>query len=160
MTDYAKLITELEEWWNYEGTQPDELMRRAAAAIRELTASADDGVGDGRIPYKAIVELYNAAIRGSYLPPAKGLNAGRRRAIAARWQEDKERQSLDWWTNYFKRIMASDFLAGRTPPSPGHENWRPNLDWFIKPAKMTNILEGMYDNRGPRTNIDQIMRYR
>ena len=160
MTNVTKLISELEA--AAEAERPSHaahLMHLAAETLKELTIPRE-GLDEGDIPYKIITELYNSAVRGTHLPAAKGLTAMRRRMIAQRWQEDKERRTIEWWTNYFKRIAASDFLAGRTPPTPGHENWRPNLDWFIKPGNMIKVLEGSYDNRGARTNVEAIQRFR
>jgi hypothetical protein len=159
MNDVTKLIEELEAATSLcLPVQVHALLRRAAMALKSVTP--EDGLGDGKIPYKIIVELFNAAVKGTHLPAAKGLTPGRRRMIAQRWLEEKEHRSIEWWTTYFQRIAASDFLSGRTPPSPGHENWRPNFDWFIKPGTVVKVLEGTYDNRGPRTNIDSITRHR
>lgn len=158
MTDITKLIEELENS-PVVGKHAEDLCRRAAQALRTLTTPRD-GIGDGEIPYKIIVELYNAAVQGTHLPPAKGLTPMRKRQVAQRWAEDKERQSIEWWTTFFKRIVASDFLAGRSPPSVGHENWRPNFDWFIKPGNLLKVIEGSYDNKGPRSNVDRIERFR
>jgi hypothetical protein len=155
MTDVTKLIQELEA---AAGPFKDDLYFRAAKALKSMVPA--EGLGEEQIPYKIIVELYNTAVKDTHLPPAKGLTAMRRRMIAERWREDKERRSIEWWTNYWKRVVASDFLAGRTPPSPNHVNWRANFDWFVKPGNLVKVLEGTYDNRGPRTNIDQIARFR
>lgn len=158
MTDVTKLIAELEA---KAGPFKDDLYFRAAKALRKLSEQTpNDGIGDGEIPYKIIVELYNAAVKETHLPPAKGLTAARRRAVAERWREDKERQSIEWWTAFFRRIAASDFLAGRSPRSAGHENWRPNFDWFTKPGNLLKVIEGSYDNKVSRSNIDSIARFR
>lgn len=158
MTDITKLITELEA---KAGPFKDDLYFRAAAALRKFAEQTpNDGIGNGEIPYKIIVELYNATVRGTHLPPAKGLTPMRKRMVAQRWSEDKERQTIEWWGTFFKRIVASDFLAGRSPPSVGHENWRPNFDWFIKPGNLLKVIEGSYDNKGPRSNADNIARFR
>lgn len=158
MTDVTKLIAELEATAT---SAKDDLYFRAAKALRTLMEQTpQNGVGEGEIPYKIIVELYNATVQGTHLPPAKGLTPGRRRMIAQRWQEDKERHTIEWWAAYFKQIAASDFLAGRTPPSPNHVNWRPNFDWFIKPGNLLKVTEGSYDNKGPRSNIANIERFR
>lgn len=156
MTDVTKLIAELEATAT---SAKDDLYFRAAKALRQLSIP-HEGLSDGEIPYKIITELYNSATQGTHLPPAKGLTPGRKRHIAQRWQEDKTRHSMEWWATYFKKIAASDFLSGRSPPSPGHENWRPNFDWFIKPGNLLKVIEGSYDNKGPRSNVENIARFR
>ncbi len=166
MNDVTKLIERLENTATVDAgylkgvwhTVEPALMNEALSVLRGLIPK--NGIGDGEIPYKIIVELYNAAVQGTHLPPAKGLTPMRKRQIAQRWLEDKERQTIEWWTDFFRKIAASDFLAGRTPPTPGHENWRPNFDWFMKPGNLLKVAEGSYENKGPRSNIDRIERFR
>jgi hypothetical protein len=160
MTEITKLIERLESFGGPNGPDPNsELMWTAAQALRGLTIPRD-GVEDGEIPYGVIVELYNSTLN-RWLPIAlKKLPPMRRHTLAKRWGEDKERQSIVWWAEYWKRISRSDFLCGRAPPRPGHENWIPNFDWLIKSGNMTKVLEGTYDPRGPRTDVDNISRFR
>lgn len=43
---------------------------------------------------------------------------------------------------YFKKVESSDFLTGRTG------NWNGcTFDWILKPANLTKIIEGNYDNK-------------
>jgi hypothetical protein len=42
---------------------------------------------------------------------------------------------------FFRRVEASDFLAGR------RTDWRADFDWILEPKHLTKILEGVYDNR-------------
>ena len=47
--------------------------------------------------------------------------------------------------DFFRRVEASDFLAGR------EKDWRADYDWVTKPEHVTKILEGNYDNRSSPT---------
>lgn len=154
MTDYAELIESLRRCRATE-TAAETLMLRAADALAELTAPKETS----EIPYKVITELYNS-ILGKTLQPALRMPAGRKMVIAARWREDPSHQSIEFWEKFFKRVAASDFLMGRSARGAGHENWMPNFDWLLKSAPFTKILEGGHDNRGARTNIDSITRFR
>lgn len=160
MTDVTHLVQDLEL---VASTTPRlaDLMKRTIAKLTELSnVVPENGVGDGEIPYGVIVELFNSTL-SRYLPKAlTKMPPMRRRMVAQRWQEDKERRSIMWWAEYWKRVSRSDFLTGRAPPRPGHENWVPNIDWFLKPSNMTKVLEGNYDNRGPRTDVEKIERFR
>jgi hypothetical protein len=157
MTEITQFVSKLRHAASESHGHVVELLEMAADLI-EAAHTPKDGVAAGEIPYKVIAELYTSTLK-DYLPPAKGMPPMRRRMIAQRWQEDKERQSTEWWANYWKTVAASDFLCGRSPPRPGHENWRANFDWFLKPSNMTKVLEGNYTNRGPRIDADRITRY-
>lgn len=129
------------------------LLRRAAEALRDCSAD------DSKIPYEDIIASYNKHL-ATYLPRAGRCPAGRKAVIRARWNEFKDQRSLEWWDSFFAKIAASDFLTGRRAPGKEHSNWRPNFDWFTKAANVTKIIEGSYDNRGPRFDIDAMTRDR
>lgn len=96
-------------------------------------------------PCEQIVEAYSAILPG--LLPVQRLTDARRKALAARWREDKERQTLSWWNDYFERVRASDFLMGRCPPTQGRATaWQADFDWLLKPANLQKVVEGKYDN--------------
>ena len=62
----------------------------------------------------------------------------RHRSVMARISE---RGDDNFWPDYFTKVEASDFLAGR------EKKWRATFDWIMNPTNMTKILEGNYDNR-------------
>lgn len=96
-------------------------------------------------PVEQIVKAYSAILPG--LLPVQRITDARKKALSARWREDKERQSLSWWNDYFERVRASDFLMGRCPPTQGRSTaWQADFDWIIRPGNMQKILEGKYDN--------------
>lgn len=158
LADFDSLITELEDYGTGDHNLAA-LLQRAAAALRSAGVP-QNGVGEGEIPYKVIVELYNSTL-SRWLPKAvTKLPAMRRRILAQRWQEDSERRSIGWWADYWIKVSRSDFLCGRQAPNPGHENWRPNFDWLINATNLTKVVEGSYDRRAPQTNVDSITRFR
>jgi len=128
------------------------LMGRAVEALRGPP-------DENSIPYEDILASFNKHL-SAYLPRASRLPGGRKNVIRARWNENTDQRSIEWWDTLFARAAASDFITGRRPAGNGHENWRANFDWLIKPANVTKLLEGNYDNRGPRTNVENIERFR
>lgn len=53
--------------------------------------------------------------------------------------------SIDWWGDLFRRVVASDFLAGRQPMRDGRV-FVADLLWVLDRAE--EIAAGRYDNRG------------
>lgn len=90
-------------------------------------------------PQQEIIETYHAICQG--LPLVQSWNLDSQKSLAARWNEKKERQDLQWWMNYFTRVTASDFLSGRV------KNFMATLNWLIGPKNMEKVLNGTYDNR-------------
>ena len=90
-----------------------------------------------KCPHQEIIALYHELL--PELPPVKVWNRHRRQLLQARWREDRARQSLDWWREYFALVRASPFLLGR-----GGAEFRADLEWLIRPRNMPKVLEGRY----------------
>lgn len=97
--------------------------------------------GNPSCPHKKIRNLYNETL-GNILPQCKSTNSTFESLLKSRWREDKERQSMQWWEDYFKYISESDFLMGRTD-----NPFRASFEWIIRPTNMSKILNGNYNNR-------------
>ena len=92
-------------------------------------------------PHQEIIKLYRKHLpMCSEIVSWKGTRA---RNLTARWREDKERQSLDWWDDLFSQVAQSKFLTGRIT-GKGGRSFFANLDWIVKPENLTKILEGRY----------------
>jgi hypothetical protein len=52
-----------------------------------------------------------------------------RRKRARRWLKAFPERA--WWEDLFGEYRRSRFLSGRSPPSPGHESFRPDFDWLL-----------------------------
>lgn len=98
-------------------------------------SSADDK--RGATEYGKAVEAFNEICPS--LPKVRSITAQRRKAIkaAAKMLED-----TGGFPALFRKVEASDFLTGRNGGWNGC-----GFDWIIKPANLTKILEGNYDNR-------------
>lgn len=107
-------------------------------------------------PHEAIVGLYHEIL--PMLPRVKVWNDSRRSMLRTRWREDKSRQCLDWWRQYFETVAASDFLCGRCPPGKNGRTFTADLEWLIKPTNMPKVLEGKYSNRRQTDVFEQAKR--
>lgn len=89
-------------------------------------------------PAMALVELFSSCCPS--LPQAKGESgSAAHKAAASAWKRDPD---IGAWQARFRRIEASDFLAGRKT------EWRAGILWALKPANIEKLESGQYDNRG------------
>ena len=91
---------------------------------------------------KQIATLYNDTCTNC---PTAMLTPDLRRSIKARWNEDKTRQTPEWWEAYFRRVHRNNFLSGREKPTDGRPGWCASLPWLVGPTNMTKVLNGNYD---------------
>lgn len=92
--------------------------------------------GGERIDYAGIVASYNRICVS--LPHVRDLTDQRRRAIKG---AVKQVERAGGFECLFRRVEASDFLSGRAG------SWQAGFDWILRPANLTKVLEGNYDNR-------------
>lgn len=104
----------------------------------EAKASICQQAGLADCPQQAIVALYHEVL--SELPPVKTWPPTLQANLRQRWREDRARQNLDWWRNYFQEVRKMDFLMGRTD-----KPWLGcNLAWLVSPKNMAKVLNGQY----------------
>ncbi len=117
---------------------------------KTLSASADhvdekDGSVEGEKPKRTIPA---AAILAAYhehlpmLPAVRLLTDTRKRKLKARWVEDVERQSPEYWNKFFAYVAQSDFLTGRDNRWTGCD-----FEWLIEASNHLKVTEGKYENR-------------
>jgi hypothetical protein len=118
-------------------------------------ASASEGpIPD--CPQLEIVALYNQ-ILGEWCAPVRPAlwTSARAKTLRARWSEERVRQKLSWWENFFHYIRAKcPYLLGEVPPPPGEKAWKANLDWILKASNFAKVYEGNYDI-GKRQNNER-----
>lgn len=90
-------------------------------------------------PEIVAVEAWNDTADRTGWPKVANINQTRKRAIAARL---KDLGGLKGWGVALARAEQSDFLCGRTD-----RPFRCTFDWLTKPANLTKLMEGNYDNR-------------
>ena len=93
-------------------------------------------------PHKEIVAEYHRVL--PELSQVKVWTKARQAMLQSRWREDKERQSIAWWTNYFTSVRKCPLLMGNVPGKNGGIPFRADLEWLIRPQNMPKVLEGRY----------------
>ena len=112
------------------------------------SSSADDepvASGVPPCPHQDIIAAYHEIL--PMLPGVREWTPARRTALAARWREKPERQTITWWRKLFSYVAESDFLTGRVSRGRGHDAWQCSLPWLLKPENFAKLLEGHYENR-------------
>ncbi|MGJ7607145.1 hypothetical protein ACSFA7_22610 [Variovorax sp. LT1R20] len=110
----------------------------------ESSAAAEPSSAGDNCPHQQIIDLYH-----ELLPTARRVSEwtpARQQVLRARWREKPERQKLDWWRDLFEYIAKSDFLCGRTTPTPGRPPFYLSLDWLCTSRNFLKVIEGAYEN--------------
>lgn len=95
-------------------------------------------------PHEEIIALWAEQLPSAIQPRA--WSGKRAEALRARWREDKDRQGLKWWEDFFAYVAKSDFLMGRTGGT--RAPFQLSLDWLCKADNFLKVIEGRYENRG------------
>jgi len=90
-------------------------------------------------PHQKIIELYHKIC--PMLPKVVEWSATRQSYLKTRWNENIERQNLDWWEQYFIKVSNSDFLTGKK------NDFMANLEWLVRPTNFIKVLEGNFNSR-------------
>jgi uncharacterized protein YdaU (DUF1376 family) len=93
-------------------------------------------------PHQSIIDLYHAEL--PVCPRIKDWTPARQTHLRARWNEDAERQDLDYWQRLFGYIATCDFLVGK---GGGTRPFFAGLEWIVKSENFAKIREGKYENR-------------
>ena len=96
-------------------------------------------------PTKQIIELYHEVL--PELPQVREWAEASRKMLVSRWREKKERQSLDWWRDYFQKVKESNFLTGKTEGRNGNAPFVASLEWLVRPTNLAKVLNWNYANR-------------
>lgn len=108
-----------------------------------IHANACIARNDVSCPHQEIISVYHETLpTGTRVRVWGGTRA---KHLQARWREDKKRQSLDFWKNFFTYIAESKFLTGQVASSaPDRDPFVVSLDWIVNPTNFAKILEGKY----------------
>jgi len=106
-------------------------------SYKETSSTSDE------CPHQKIIELYHNLC--PMLPRVLEWTAYRQKMLRTRWNENKDRQDLDWWKNYFIQVSKSDYLTGKV------NEFQASLEWLVRPKNMPKVIEGFYVNRAKRT---------
>lgn len=96
-------------------------------------------------PHQEIIDLYHQIL--PELTRVKNWNAARQALLRQRWRESKERQTLDWWSNFFSSVRRMPHLLGEND-----RGWTADLEWLIRPTNIVKVEEGKYLKKTPIDN--------
>lgn len=131
----------------------DETVKGVEAAIKaaenkklKITHYKDDGGGvymlelvEDKIDCLSVIAMFKKICTD--LPAPRLLSEGRKAAIR-KCKNTLDKQGITF-EMFFEKIHASDFLcrmgSGRS--------WKADFDFVMKPAQISKIIEGCYDNR-------------
>lgn len=95
------------------------------------------------IQYKQIFDAYNRTMTG--LQKVRKITAKRRSLVRRTWQTAAEYRSPEFFAAYFAECQDDPFLNGTGPYRNGHENWRPDFDYLLRPDVVTKVYERALD---------------
>lgn len=128
---------------NDEKSMKNESSVNDHGGLTEGSLSVDEG--ENKIsktqscPVEKIVEIYHRQC--PMLPRVQTWNGSGKKTMCQRWREDKSRQNLDWWEEYFTRVADSSFLTGKI------KRFYANLNWLVGSKNMEKVINGAYDDR-------------
>ena len=91
-------------------------------------------------PHQDIIEIYHETL--PQCPRVRDWTPARQTQLRARWNESKDRQSLDYWRRFFEYVAECDFLVGKST-----KPFFADLEWMTKTSNFTKIRESKYENR-------------
>lgn len=113
------------------------------------TPSPHSGVNDiiynkirlDKIEYNSFIDFWNSK---EYLNKIQAIGKKRKASLKERFSETFFK---DNWQAAIDKIKDSDFLMGRSPREEKYKNWKPNIDWFLRPDTVIKIMEGKYEGK-------------
>jgi hypothetical protein len=94
-------------------------------------------------PHQDIIAAYHELLPS--LARVREWTQERQSFLRKRWSEKPERQTLDWWREFFAYVGQSDFLMGRRETQTG--TFECDLEWLVRPKNFIRVIEGRYENR-------------
>jgi len=137
-----------------EGNRPNGLVD---SAVAPSDGRPPAGVSDppSALPpcrLQDIVDAYRELL--PELPGVRVLDEARRRAATARWRwvlttrkesgmrrAETAEEAVGWFREFFTLARENDFVMRRGRPSPGHENWRADIDYLMSDKGLRQVLE-------------------
>lgn len=106
---------------------------------KDLTTTSTGADGHEKVdncPHDEVIALYHEHC--PTLAPVRVWNEKRKRLLRSRWREDKKRQNIEWWKDYFRYVNTCPHLLGVN-------GWQATLEWLINESNLIKVIEGNYD---------------
>ena len=127
-----------------EEERREELTSKASTpAGVDVAGVADDQPPVARrpeCPHQEIIALYHEVL--PQCPQVREWTPARAVQLRARWNEDGDRQSLDYWKRFFEYVASCDFLVGK---GGGDRPFLADLEWLTKSKNFTKVRERKYE---------------
>lgn len=138
------------------GLIPDSGFLIPDSGLPSTASSPSDDVR--QCPTGTLVNLYHELMPMN--PRVKVLNAARKSAIKARWNEaakltcepfgyGAQSEGIAAWRKFFEVCAESKFLTGLAPPMPGKPAFVADIDFIFAPTSLGKILENKYHRDAP-----------
>lgn len=107
--------------------------------------SLRSGTSPPEVEIQSAIEAYNALAEELGWAVAQKITPKRRAALKRRLADSGGPHG---WLAAMAKARASPFLRGETGRTSGHEDWKPDLDFFLQETTFTKLMEGKYDGSG------------
>lgn len=94
-----------------------------------------------KIPFQAIVDLYNEICVPKGKPRATVLNKSRQQAIRKVWQSSVHVQNIDWWREYFSAAMTIPWILHGFTKADGTIWNGADLGLLLQEKTITRVVE-------------------
>lgn len=95
-------------------------------------------------PHSDIVSAYHEIL--PELARVRTWDSDRQKFLRGRWREDAERQSVDWWRDFFRYVRTCPLLMGQVERRDAAP-WAADLEWLVRPSNFRKVIEGRYEAR-------------
>lgn len=116
---------------------PREEKRREEESIGTKVPVPDGDEKVPNCPISEIVATYHATLPAH--PRVRAFPDVAAKMLRSRWRESSDRQTLDWWREFFAYVGKSDFLAGR------RTDFQADLLWLVRPTNFAKVVNGNYE---------------
>ncbi|WP_086931577.1 helix-turn-helix domain-containing protein [Agarilytica rhodophyticola] len=117
----------------------------------ETEDSTDDDISSDELkknktppcPHMKIIDAYHRILpECQSVVPNLWTGSPRAKALAARWAESPDHQSLEFWESYFSEVrdLNNGFYIGNND-----RGWRANLEWLVTAKKFISMIEKIID---------------
>jgi hypothetical protein len=102
----------------------------------------------GDCPHEEIIAAYHETL--PTLPHVRQWTAKRKGYLRARWDESAERQTVQWWREFFAYVGGCPFLVGKVGGRDGRASFEADLEWLVTEGNFVKVIEGKYEPKGAR----------
>ena len=119
---------------------------------KSTSDEVDSGPAQKACPHTAIIAAYHEHC--PVLPQVKVWGKTPRSYLTTRWREDRARQSIGFWEEFFKFISKSKFLMGEND-----RGWLPDLAWIVKESNFAKIINGRFHSNQKAKNLEAYQKF-